>query len=318
MTVVDVIRIGSRGSALARAQTQWVVDCLKHKCPGCQFEIVVIHTSGDLYSQESAAQSVDKGFFTKEIESALLSNKIDFAVHSLKDLPTELPKGLELGAVTEREDPRDAFAGRTPSEIEAHPGDITFGTSSLRRAAQLKAMFPDCRVTALRGNLDTRLRKVEEGVVDCAVMAAAGLKRLGREDAISAFVGVDDMLPAPGQGALAIEIRAADSAVRKVVEHIHCSDTSSSVAAERAFLQRLGGGCRVPVGALATISRGTLQLKGRVISLNGTCCFDGNLNGPPDQAVKMGQQLAVNLLERGAGRVLEEILNDGSESTRNG
>lgn len=300
----EIIRVGTRGSLLARTQTDWVLQQLQQRCPEVRFEVTVIRTAGDANTGKLPARLAGKGFFTKEIEEALLSNTVDLAVHSLKDLPTEWAPGLALGCIPPREDPRDALVGLAVTELAA---GIRIGTSSLRRAAQLRRAFPACRVENLRGNLDTRLRKVKDGEVDCAVVAAAGLHRIGRQAEIRHRFTAEQMLPAPGQGALAIEIRAGDDRVRRVTQTLHCADTEAAVIAERTFMHRLGGGCQVPVAALATVNGPRLHLQGRVISLDGTRVLEDFREGPREQAAALGESLAQALCARGADVIIREI-----------
>jgi hydroxymethylbilane synthase len=280
---------------------------LRRACPAVRFEVQVIRTAGDANTGQLPARFLGKGFFTKEIEDALLAGTIDLAVHSLKDLPTDWAAGLALGAIPPREDPRDALVGLTLADLAAKPAGVRIGTSSLRRAAQLRRRFPACRVENLRGNLDTRLRKVKDGTVDCAVLAAAGLRRLGRAAEIRHLFAGEEMLPAPGQGALAVEIRAADTGVRRVARTLHCSDTDACVTAERAFMRRLGGGCQVPVAALATVDGSGLRLHGRVVSLDGGRMLEGVEGGAREQASALGERLAAALLAQGAGEIVREI-----------
>ena len=308
MTTSNAITVGTRGSLLATTQSQWVVDRLQQACPGLSVEIKTITTTGDIQSQKDLPQPLSKGLFTKEIENALLAGEIDIAIHSLKDLPTELPAGLALGAVPTREDPSDALVGKTIAEIVDDIAGCTIGTTSLRRAAQLRSKYRGCRVVDLRGNVDTRLRKVKEGVVGCAVMAAAGLKRLGYDSEIVELLDFNDMLPAPAQGALGIEIREGDAAVMETIAKIHCKETAVCTSAERSFLQRLASGCRAPVAALATVAGDTVTLKGRVISVDGSQIFAGESIGTADEPEKLGQALADELINDGAGEMLERIM----------
>jgi hydroxymethylbilane synthase len=318
MTVNDPLRIGTRASALARIQTDWVIEKLLNAHPALRIETVVIRTTGDAVIDRALSKIGGKGLFTKELEDALLAGRIDLAVHSLKDLPTEFADGLALGAVPERQDPRDALVGTTIDTLRASPAGVKVGSSSLRRAAQLRRMFPLIEVTDIRGNVDTRLRKVKEGKYDAAVMALAGLCRLHREHEARDVFQPDQMLPAPGQGALGIEIRADDHRLKHLLEPIHCTDVYRCVTAERAFLHRLGGGCQVPVAALATIDAGTLTLRGRVVSLDGSRLIEGSRNGPPEQASDIGEHLAEELIQGGAAEIIDEIskqLSQGAEPT---
>lgn len=301
------IRVGTRGSLLARTQTEWVLDRLRSEHPEVSFTATIIRTTGDIRTQDGPARFAGKGFFTKEIEDALLAGTIDLAVHSLKDLPIEWPAGLALGAVPGREDPRDALVGTTCERLHATAGAVRIGTSSLRRGAQLRRAFPGCAVVNLRGNLDTRLQKVRDAAVDCAVLAAAGLCRLGRQQEISDFFTLEQMLPAPGQGALALEIRADDEPLRALLARVHCPLTAAAVEAERAFMSALGGGCTLPVAALATVESGTLRLRGRVLSLDGDRCLDSQAEGPVMAPGDVGRAAAALLLARGAADIIRTV-----------
>lgn len=300
----EPLRVGTRGSPLARAQTQWIVDRLCERHPGLRCELVLIRTTGDERTHQVSARAAGKGFFTKEIEEALRAGTVDLAVHSLKDLPAESPAGLVVTAVPVREDPSDALAGCTLAALAQDAAGICLGTSSLRRKAQLRKAFPGCRVVDLRGNLDTRLGKVADGVVNGAVLAAAGLRRLGRAAQITDVIPPEVMLPAPGQGALALQVREDDLALRELLTAVHCTEAGRGVAAERAFMHGLGGGCQLPVAALATLEAGVLRLRGRVLSLDGGACIEGSLSGPPDAPEALGQALATELIRQGAGEIL--------------
>ena len=250
------LRIGSRGSQLALWQANHISALLRAR--GHEVQIEIIHTTGDKITDVPLAMvgtkgGLGKGIFTKEIEEALAAGRVDLAVHSLKDLPTELPPGFELAAITEREDPRDAFCSRQYTRIEDLPQNARVGTSSLRRQAQLKAIRPDLDIHPLRGNVDTRLRKLEQGEYDAIILASAGLKRLGKTELIKQIIPVEIMCPAAGQGALGIEIRAGDAAVRQQFEFLNDPATRAATSCERALLNRLGGGCQVPIGAFATV-----------------------------------------------------------------
>jgi hydroxymethylbilane synthase len=245
------LRIGSRGSQLALWQSQHISELLRER--GHEVELEIIKTTGDKITEVALAKVGTKGMFTKEIEEALADKRVDLAVHSLKDLPTEISPEFEIAAITKREDPRDVFCSGKYSSIQDLPRASRVGTSSLRRQAQLKALRPDLEIHPLRGNVDTRLRKLEAGEYDAIILAAAGLKRLGKTELIRQVIDANVMCPAAGQGALAIEIRAGDLAIR---EHILFLDDAGSRAAticERALLNRLGGGCQVPIGALAEV-----------------------------------------------------------------
>ena len=293
-----MLTIGSRGSQLALWQARWVESRLSEHGIACRVEI--IRTTGDKITDVPLAKVGVKGLFTKEIEEALLSGQIDLAVHSLKDLPTELPPGLEIAAIPEREDARDAMVGARLADLRA---GVRVGTSSLRRSAQLHRVRPDLVIESVRGNVDTRLRKLDEGQFDAIVMAAAGLKRLGWEDRIAEILSPEIMCPAPGQGALAIETRNG-SAACAMLEH---APTRAAVNAERAVLACLGGGCQVPIGAYAWMENGILWLKAVVISPDGRQCVAMTGNGNPIDAKAIGNVIGAALLLQGAKEILERV-----------
>ena len=290
--------IASRGSQLALWQARWVSAQLTAAGHPCRIEIV--KTTGDKITDVPLAKVGTKGLFTKEIEEALLDGRADLAVHSLKDLPTELPEGLVLAAVPEREDPRDAVVGRKLAEL---PPGAKVGTSSLRRAAQLRQLRPDLQVESVRGNLDTRLRKLDEGQYDAILLAAAGLKRLGWGDRIAEILPPEQMCPAVGQGALAIETRAGFDQVA-MLDH---ADTHTAVVAERAVLAALGGGCQVPIGAYATVSEGHIRLLAIVAAPDGSRVIRAEAEGEAADAADIGARLAADLLQRGAREILEAV-----------
>jgi hydroxymethylbilane synthase len=290
--------IASRGSQLALWQARWVAAQLS--AAGHQCRIEVIKTTGDKITDVPLAKVGTKGLFTKEIEEALLDGRAHLAVHSLKDLPTELPEGLVLAAVPEREDPRDAVVGKKLADL---PPGAKVGTSSLRRAAQLRHLRPGLQVESVRGNLDTRLRKLDEGQYDAILLAAAGLKRLGWGDRIAELLSPDEMCPAVGQGALAIETRAGfDGAA--VLDH---PDTHTAILAERAVLRALGGGCQVPIGAYATVSRGRVRVLAIVAAPDGAQVIRAESEGATSEASEIGARLAADLLARGARQILEAV-----------
>jgi hydroxymethylbilane synthase len=305
--------IGTRGSSLALWQTEYVSQKLRAVAPNLDIEVKRIKTQGDLLRDRPLSRVGGKGFFVKELENALLSGEADLAVHSLKDVPTELPDGLALGATLERTDPHDALVARGGGELSALPQGARVGTSSLRRRAQLLAVRPDLEVADLRGNVDTRLRKLHAGEYDALVLAAAGLARLGLEEHISQRLPLDVMLPAPAQGALAVECRAGDEALLELLRPIHHRPTWAAVSAERAFLSGLGGGCSVPVAAYA-VERPqgaggdtALRLRGLVASLDGRQVLRVVGDGPPEEPERLGQRLAQEALARGASAILEDI-----------
>jgi hydroxymethylbilane synthase len=293
--------IASRGSQLALWQANWVRDQLAGA--GRQSRIEIIRTTGDKITDVPLAKVGGKGLFTKEIEEALLDGRADLAVHSLKDLPTELPEGLALAAVPEREDPRDAIVGRKLSELAA---GARVGTSSLRRSAQLRARRPELLIESIRGNLDTRLRKLDEGQYDAIVLAAAGLKRLGWGARIAEILDAEVMCSAVGQGALAIETRGS-GAGRDAVAVLDHAPTRAAVTAERAVLHALGGGCQVPIGAHASVEGSTLHLLGVVAAPDGSVVVRAETAGPVGDSLSLGSALAATLLERGARAVLDTV-----------
>jgi len=306
--LTDKIRIGTRGSQLALWQTNWVKSRIEKHHPGIEVEITVISTKGDRVLDVSLPKLGEqgKGLFTKELEDAIFEHRVDLAVHSLKDLPTELPAGLVIGAICEREDVRDALIARDPiRSVGELPQRAVIGTSSLRRQAQLRRARPDLIVEPVRGNVDTRLRKLDEGAFDAIVLAAAGLRRLGHANRITEHLSEDFMLPAVGQGALAIETRADDAVIDEIVSALDHEPTRLACRAERAFLKGLGGGCLVPIAAHATINAGgTMLLTGLVASPDGSEALRDRQSGPSSDAEAIGQRLADELLSRGADRIL--------------
>jgi hydroxymethylbilane synthase len=293
---------GTRGSALARAQTDWVVARLRQLAPEIPVSLQVIKTTGDAVTGVPLARIGDEGLFTREIEAALLAGRIDLAVHSLKDLPTELPAGLTIGAVTEREDARDALLSRLGRRLDGLPKGARVGTSSTRRAAQLLAYRPDLRVIDIRGNVDTRLRKSQTEEYDAIVLAVAGLRRLGpaMEARITEILPLDVMLPAAGQGALALEVRrasvgAADAEVRRAVSLLDHAATRAATTAERAFLRVMGGGCAVPIAAYGEIAGDSLRLRGLVAAEDGRWVARDEISGSAGRAEELGIRLAERL-----------------------
>ncbi len=301
------LTIGTRGSKLALWQTHWVKAQLEAHHPDLRIEIAIISTKGDRVLDVSLPKLGEqgKGLFTKELEEALLAGRADLAVHSLKDLPTEFVEGLQLTAVCEREDPRDALVARLGIAAfgDLRRGAIV-GTSSLRRIAQLQALRPDLELVPVRGNVDTRLGKLDAGQYDALILAAAGLKRLGYAHRITECLAEDLMLSAVGQGALGIETRADDAAVASLVTVLDHLPTRRACTAERALLKGLGGGCLVPIAALAQLSGAELTLSGLVASADGAQVVRGKASGQAAQAEEIGQRLADDLLARGAGRLL--------------
>lgn len=303
------LRLGSRGSTLALWQAHHVQRLLRSLHDGLDVEIEILHTTGDLITDVPLAMIGDKGLFTKEVDAAVLDGRVHLAVHSFKDVPTKLTDGLALAAVMEREDPRDAFlpAPGRPASIDDLEEGAVIGTSSLRRRSILLNARPDIAVEDLRGNLDTRFRKLEEGRYDGIILALAGVRRFGREAAIGELLGPPHWLPAAGQGALGIVCRAEDAETLRLLQPLDHPATRAATTAERSFLARLEGGCQIPIGALGTIEDGALHLRGLVASLDGRTVFRGEHSGPVQDAAALGQELAGRLVEEGADAVLDEV-----------
>jgi len=291
-----MLTIGSRGSQLALWQANWVKSRLEELGQECQIEI--IHTTGDKIQDVALSKVGTKGLFTKEIEEALLDGRIDLAVHSLKDMPTDLPEGLVLSAIPQREDPRDAIIGCTLADLKR---GAKVGTSSLRRMAQLRALRPDLEIESVRGNVDTRLRKQEEGQYDAILLASAGLNRLGLSARIAEVISIEKMCPAVGQGALAIETRVGDTVVSQL-DHL---PTRRAVTAERAVLRALGGGCQVPIGAHAVADGSGIHLRAIVIAPDAFAVI--RLEARGDDPEKVGAELGQELLDAGASEILKAV-----------
>ena len=301
------LRIGSRGSQLALWQANHISALLRER--GHQVELEVIKTTGDKILDVALAKVGTKGMFTKEIEEALAEGRVDLAVHSLKDLPTELSAGFEIAAITERENSRDVFCSRLYKSIDDLPQRARVGTSSLRRQAQLKSIRPDLEIHPLRGNVDTRLRKLAEGEYDAVILAAAGLNRLGKTELIRQVISPEIMCPAAGQGALGIEIRAGDTATRQYVAFLDNPDALATTTCERALLNRLGGGCQVPIGAAAEVRHGRLHLDAIVANPDGSKLLRESRDG--DDPVALGSAVGETLLRRGGDAILEEVYGRG-------
>ncbi|HEX4002336.1 MAG TPA: hydroxymethylbilane synthase [Candidatus Acidoferrales bacterium] len=304
------LRIGTRGSSLALWQANHIADSLA-KLHGIETELVRIRTSGDRLQSASVAQVNDaigaeggKGIFIKEIEDALLSGAVDLAVHSMKDVPTETPAGLTFAAITKREDPRDCLIARDRLTLDALPQGARVGTSSLRRQAQLRHRRPDLDVADLRGNVDTRIRKLESGEFDAIVLALAGVTRLGARAKVTQIFDEDLMLPAVGQGALGIETREDDAETSRLVAALDHEETRACVTAERSLLRELQGGCQVPIGAWGRVRKGELHLEAAVFSAAGSEYVRFDEAGSPEEADAIGIRLAQTLIEAGADRIL--------------
>ena len=302
---MQTITIGTRGSQLALWQAEYVKKCLNSHFPNLEISLQIIKTTGDRI-QNRPLVGLGKGVFTREIEFALLDGTIDLAVHSMKDLPTKLPDGLYIGAIPSREDPRDVLVSALGLSLEELPEKAKIGTTSPRRRAQLIFLRPDLTVVGIRGNLDTRLRKLRETDIDGLILAAAGIKRLIGEEAITEYFEVDKMVPAPGQGALGIEIREDDDGMREFLNAINNVDAELAVATERAVLDRLGGGCQVPIGVHASIKDCELGIIGMVADCNGKQRVVAEEVGSPKQAFRIAERLATSLLSQGARELLSE------------
>jgi len=301
------IRIGTRGSQLALYQANVVKEELTQKFPGLNFQIVVIKTKGDKILDVPLSKIGDKGLFTKELEIAMFDDEIDMAVHSLKDLPTRFPEGVVLGAVLKRGEVRDALISSTPRKLSELTADDIIATSSLRRKAQLLRINKDFKIVEIRGNVNTRIRKMEEGYCTVMVMAGAGLQRLGMESYISELIDTELVIPACSQGAIAIEIRENDSRIAELVEAINDRETLLATDAERAFLRTLEGGCQIPVGSYSRIVGGNFEITGFISSINGDEFLKESATGPLDMAVDISVQLAENLLQKGGREILKAI-----------
>jgi hydroxymethylbilane synthase len=297
------VRVGSRGSQLALWQANHISDLLRQH--GHHVEIEIIKTTGDKITDVALSRVGTKGMFTKEIEEALVGGRVDLAVHSLKDLPTELSSEFEIAAITIRENPQDVFCSDKYASIGELPRGARVGTSSLRRQAQLKALRPDLLIYPLRGNVDTRLRKLEAGEYDAVILAAAGLNRLGKTKLIKEIIPPEIMCPAAGQGALGIEIRAGDAATRQCVAFLDDAAARTTTTCERALLGRLGGGCQVPIGAHAVVRDGRLHLEAVVADPDGAKVIRESRDG--DDPIHLGELVAEILLQRGGGEILESV-----------
>ena len=301
------LRIGSRGSQLALWQAHHISDLLRAQ--GHSVELEIIKTTGDKITDVALAKVGTKGMFTKEIEEALAEGKVDLAVHSLKDLPTELAEDFEIAAITQRENPQDVVCSVRYRSLEALPQKGRVGTSSLRRQAQLKALRPDLEIYPLRGNVDTRLRKLEAGDYDAIILAAAGLNRLDKTQFVRQVIPTDVMTPAAGQGALGIEIRHGDSATQAHLSFLDDPSARATTTCERALLNKLGGGCQVPIGAYAEVKAGRIHLNALVAHPDGSKILRENRDG--DDPVRLGEEVGETLLRRGGDAILEEVYGAG-------
>ncbi|HIF9031065.1 TPA: hydroxymethylbilane synthase [Vibrio cholerae] len=304
------IRIATRQSPLALWQANYVKDALMAAHPGLQVELVTMVTRGDVILDTPLAKVGGKGLFVKELEIAMLEGRADLAVHSMKDVPVDFPDGLGLVTICEREDPRDAFVSNTYAKIEDLPSGAIVGTCSLRRQCQLKAARPDLVIKELRGNVGTRLSKLDAGEYDAIILAAAGLKRLGLESRIRSFIEPEQSLPAVGQGAVGIECRVNDQRVRALLAPLNHADTADRVRCERAMNLTLQGGCQVPIGSYALLEGNTIWLRALVGEPDGSQIVRGEIRGPRTQAEQLGITLAEQLLSQGAKEILERLYCD--------
>ncbi|CAI3791187.1 hydroxymethylbilane synthase [Rheinheimera sp. MM224] len=304
---MNLVRIATRKSALALWQANFVKAELEAAHPGLQVELVPMSTQGDKILDTPLAKIGGKGLFVKELETAMLEGRADIAVHSMKDVPVDFPEGLMLHTICQREDPRDAFVSNTFQQLADLPQGAVVGTSSLRRQCQIKAMRPDLQIKDLRGNVNTRLAKLDAGEFDAIILASAGLIRLGFEARIASFLEVGTSLPANGQGAVGIECRSDDFVVQQLLAPLEHQETRICVLAERAMNRKLQGGCQVPIGAFAVLQHNELWLRGLVGQLDGSEILRSEIKGDATQAEQLGTQLAEQLLALGADRILDAV-----------
>ena len=305
------IKIGTRKSALALWQAEFIKSELQRLNPSITVELVHFNTKGDRILEKPLAEVGGKGLFTAELEAAMHDGDIDIAVHSLKDMPTELPQGLTLGAISKREVPYDALISPQYKTLDKLPKGARIGTSSLRRQAQLLHRRPDLKIEVIRGNVQTRLNKIETEGLDGVILAQAGLKRLGLDHQITQVFTADEMIPAVGQGALAIECRADDVEMLDMLSLIDDEPTRLAVEGERSFLNQLNGNCQVPMGVHGTIEKGQLTLKALIASTDGKTVYEGELSGPATKSVMLGKNLAKALYEEGGKHIIEALVKEG-------
>jgi hydroxymethylbilane synthase len=303
----QTVRIATRKSALALWQAEYVKAKLEHFHPGIQVELVPMTTKGDIILDTPLAKVGGKGLFVKELEVAILEDRADIAVHSMKDVPVEFPEGLGLDIICPREDPRDAFVSNTINSLADLPQGAIVGTSSLRRQCQIKALRPDLDIRDLRGNVNTRLKKLDNGEYDAIILAAAGLIRLEMPERIREYIAPEVMLPANGQGAVGIECRIDDVTIKALLAPLGCEETRLRVLAERAMNRALEGGCQVPIGSYAVLNNQEIYLRGLVGSVDGSEILTSEIRGHINQAAQLGNQLAEQLLAKGAGKILRQV-----------
>lgn len=308
---METLRLGTRGSKLAIWQAEYVAAELKRHNHDLQVEIKIIKTTGDKVLDVALSKIGDKGLFTKELEIELIKENIDMAVHSMKDMPSELESSLTIGAFLKRENPQDVLLSIHNYTFAELPDGATLGTSSLRRRAQIKALRPDLKVVDIRGNVETRLKKMQEEGLDGIILAYAGVKRLGLDNYISDFLAYEMMMPAVGQGVIAIEIRKDDDEIKAILSSINDYETNLAARAERSFLYHIEGGCQVPVAAIAHLVDEKLEISGMIASLDGKTILKFSRRGKPAEAEKMGQELALLLLDAGGAEILKNIKSSG-------
>ena len=303
----NILRIATRKSPLALWQAHYVSNMLQHHHPDLKIELVTMVTQGDKILDTPLAKVGGKGLFVKELEVGMLEGRADIAVLSMKDVPVDFPPGLHLAAICEREDPRDAFVSNNYASLDELPQGARLGTSSLRRQSQIAALRPDLKIIDLRGNVNTRLNKLDNDEYDAIILAAAGLKRLEFEDRITQFIDTEICLPAIGQGAVGIECRSDDARVHNLIAPLNDYKTQIRVTAERAMNERLQGGCQVPIAGYAEFEKGLIMMRGLVGQVDGKKIVRGDIAGPPESAAEMGVVLAEDLLSRGADKILSEL-----------
>ena len=306
-TPLDTLRIATRSSPLALWQAEEVSRRLKTIYPDLDIQLVTMKTKGDKILDAPLAKVGGKGLFVKELEAGMLAGDADIAVHSMKDVPVEFPQGLELNLIMQREDPRDAFVSNQYQKLSDLPADAVVGTSSLRRQTQINEKYPNLKLDWLRGNVNTRLKKLDEGQYDAIILAAAGLKRLGFADRIRSFLEPEESLPAIGQGAIGIETRSDDESVKQLLAPLADDDTTKRVLAERAMNETLKGGCQVPIAGFAVLEGEELYIRGLVGEPDGSRVIRAEIRGPSNQAVKLGTRLGQDLLNQGAGEILAAL-----------
>ena len=304
------IRIGTRKSPLALWQAHYVRDAITRFHPGIRVELVEIVSAGDKHLETPLAKIGGKGLFLKELETALLENEVDIAVHSMKDVTVHLPEGLHIPVICEREDPRDAFVSNHYSALSELPAGAKVGTCSLRRKSQIAAKYPALELVDLRGNVNTRLARLDKGDFDAIILAAAGLMRLEFNSRIAAFIEPEEMLPAVGQGAVGVECRQGDAAVEHIIACLHHEQTAIRVRAERAANEKLGGGCHVPVAAHAILSGDEINFRALVASVDGQTVLQCEYTAPLDQAQLLGERAAATLIEQGADGILKDVYRE--------